>query len=57
MLLSLGCGEVTVGAVPTADERSSIVYWLGQVVNLAFDVQLQESHVVGRCRLTLSNPR
>jgi hypothetical protein len=46
VLLSLGCGEVA-GAAGAESENGDrgLVFWLGQVVNLAFDVELQEAHV------------
>ena len=46
VLLSLGCGEVA-GAAGGESENGDrgLVFWLGQVVNLAFDVELQEAHV------------
>ena len=33
------------GGSPQNGGGTGLVYWLGQVVNLAFDVQLQEAHV------------
>ena len=46
VLLSLGCGEVTGGASGESENGDrGLVFWLGQVVNLAFDVELQEAHV------------
>ena len=44
VLLSLGCGEASA-ATGGADGDRGLVFWLGQVVNLAFDVELQEAHV------------
>ena len=48
VMLSLGCGEVVTaasrsGAAPSA---GSALFWLGQVVNLAFDASLQEDRTV-----------
>ena len=46
VLLSLGCGEVAGAAgAETENGDRGLVFWLGQVVNLAFDVELQEAHV------------
>ena len=47
VLLSLGCGEAPAGGpgVAGGPGGTNLVYWLGQVVNLAFDVQLQEANV------------
>ena len=59
VLLSLGCGEVPNGAAGAAGGSPNtggsgsggggagvgLLYWVGQVVNLAFDVELQEAHV------------
>ena len=47
VLLSLGCGEVAAAGAGDvgANGDKGLVFWLGQVVNLAFDVELQEAHV------------
>ena len=46
VLLSLGCGEVAgAGGNESENGDRGLVFWLGQVVNLAFDVELQEAHV------------
>ena len=45
ILLSLGCGEVP-GSAATPERGSGVLFWLGQVVNLAFDTIMQEERTV-----------
>lgn len=42
LMVSLGCGDPT----GVAEGRASLVYWVGQIINLAFDVQLQEERTL-----------
>ena len=49
IMLSLGCGEVTASSASrsgAAPSPGSALFWLGQVVNLAFDASLQEERTV-----------
>ena len=52
IMLSLGCGEATAASASTASRSGaapsagSALFWLGQVVNLAFDASLQEERTV-----------
>ena len=47
IMLSLGCGEVTAASSTSRSPSSpSALFWLGQVVNLAFDASLQEERTV-----------
>lgn len=41
-MVSLGCGD----PAGIAEGGASLVYWVGQIVNLAFDVQLQEERTL-----------
>ena len=50
IMLSLGCGEVTAASSAprsgVSPSSGSALFWLGQVVNLAFDATLQEERTV-----------